>query len=45
VDHGTAYDIAGRGSADHRSLEMALKVAHEILCNREVSEKGWSLPT
>lgn len=27
VDHGTAFDIAGRGLADHRSLAYALKVA------------------
>jgi 4-hydroxythreonine-4-phosphate dehydrogenase len=29
VDHGTAFDIAGRGVADHRSLAYALKVATE----------------
>jgi len=29
VDHGTAFDIAGRGIADHRSLAYALKVAGE----------------
>jgi 4-hydroxythreonine-4-phosphate dehydrogenase len=31
VDHGTAFDLAGRGVADHRSLlaaiELALKLA------------------
>lgn len=27
VDHGTAFDIAGRGVADHRSLVEAIKVA------------------
>jgi len=45
VDHGTAYEIAGKGIADHRSLENALKVAYQILCNREVSKTKWSLPT
>lgn len=29
VDHGTAFDIAGRGIADHRSLAHALKIAGE----------------
>jgi 4-hydroxythreonine-4-phosphate dehydrogenase len=27
VDHGTAFDIAGRGVADSRSLEEAIKTA------------------
>jgi 4-hydroxythreonine-4-phosphate dehydrogenase len=30
VDHGTAFDIAGRGIADSRSLEEAIKVAAEL---------------
>ena len=29
VDHGTAFDIAGRGIADHRSLAHALRIAGE----------------
>jgi 4-hydroxythreonine-4-phosphate dehydrogenase len=29
VDHGTAFDVAGLGVADHRSLAYALKVASE----------------
>src|SRR6185436_7133241 len=27
VDHGTAFDIAGRGVADHRSMVEAIKLA------------------
>jgi 4-hydroxythreonine-4-phosphate dehydrogenase len=33
--HGTAYDIAGQGRADHRNLESALDVAIEI-CRRRL---------
>ena len=29
-DHGTAFDIAGRGTADPASLQAALSVAHEL---------------
>jgi len=31
VDHGTAFDIAGRGIADSRSLEAAIKVAVNLV--------------
>ncbi len=34
VDHGTAYDIAGRGLASHRSLEEAVRLAMIISRNR-----------
>ncbi len=34
VDHGTAFDIAGTGEADHRSMRAALDLA------RELSEAG-----
>jgi 4-hydroxythreonine-4-phosphate dehydrogenase len=27
VDHGTAFDIAGKGVANPRSLEEAIKIA------------------
>jgi 4-hydroxy-L-threonine phosphate dehydrogenase PdxA len=27
VDHGTAFDIAGTGKADHASLRSALRMA------------------
>jgi 4-hydroxythreonine-4-phosphate dehydrogenase len=30
VDHGTAFDIAGTGEADHRSLRAALDLAREL---------------
>ena len=29
-DHGTAYDIAGRGVADSRSLIAALRLARDM---------------
>ena len=34
VDHGTAYDIAGHGSADPSSLKAALRLAVKIAQNR-----------
>jgi 4-hydroxythreonine-4-phosphate dehydrogenase len=30
VDHGTAFDIAGKGMADHRSMVEALRLAREM---------------
>ncbi|MBI1864842.1 MAG: 4-hydroxythreonine-4-phosphate dehydrogenase PdxA, partial [Nitrospirae bacterium] len=30
VDHGTAYDIAGKGKADPRSLVAAIRTAAEL---------------
>ena len=30
-DHGTAFDIAGKGCADHRSMLAAIKLAAEML--------------
>ena len=30
VDHGTAFDIAGTGKADHESLKAALSLAEEL---------------
>jgi 4-hydroxythreonine-4-phosphate dehydrogenase len=41
-DHGTAFDIAGQGIADCRSLKTALRTAAQ-LCNAatiEYSRKG-----
>lgn len=35
VDHGTAYDIAGKGVADPSSLKAAIKMAAEIAINRK----------
>ena len=34
VDHGTAYDIAGRGLAESTSLESAINMAFAIIANR-----------
>lgn len=34
VDHGTAYDIAGRGMADPASLKAAIRMAAEMIKNR-----------
>jgi len=34
VDHGTAYDIAGKGIADHNSLKSAVLMAAEMVKNR-----------
>jgi 4-hydroxythreonine-4-phosphate dehydrogenase len=33
-DHGTAYDIAGRGIADATSLIAALRLARELAAAR-----------
>jgi 4-hydroxythreonine-4-phosphate dehydrogenase len=30
VDHGTAFDIAGTGQADHRSMRAAIEFAREL---------------
>jgi 4-hydroxythreonine-4-phosphate dehydrogenase len=30
VDHGTAFDIAGQGVADHRSLIAATRMARRL---------------
>ena len=35
VDHGTAYDIAGKGIASSSSLEASFAMAVEIIANRE----------
>ncbi len=34
VDHGTAYDIAGKGIADPSSLAAAITLANTIIYNR-----------
>jgi 4-hydroxythreonine-4-phosphate dehydrogenase len=34
VDHGTAYDIAGKGMADPESLKAAIRMAAEMAGNR-----------
>jgi 4-hydroxythreonine-4-phosphate dehydrogenase len=40
VDHGTAYDIAGKGVADPSSLEAAVRTAAEMAKHRERRELG-----
>jgi 4-phospho-D-threonate 3-dehydrogenase / 4-phospho-D-erythronate 3-dehydrogenase len=42
VDHGTAYDIAGRGEADHSSLVEAILLATRLARNRNAvsAERG-----
>ena len=37
VDHGTAYDIAGTGVADYKSLQSAINLATQIVRNRQQS--------
>jgi 4-hydroxythreonine-4-phosphate dehydrogenase len=39
VDHGTAYDIAGKGLASHRSLVEAVNLAAVISRNRSRNSK------
>ncbi len=39
-DHGTAFDIAGRGVADPTSLIEAIKLAAEIAANRARAAQG-----
>lgn len=39
VDHGTAYDIAGKGLASHRSLAEAIKLSAVISRNRSVHNR------
>lgn len=39
VDHGTAYDIAGKGIASHESLVEAVKLAATISTNRAQAPK------
>jgi 4-hydroxythreonine-4-phosphate dehydrogenase len=31
VDHGTAFDIAGKGVADESSMKAALRTAKELI--------------
>jgi 4-hydroxythreonine-4-phosphate dehydrogenase len=37
VDHGTALDIAGKGSADSSSMLEALHLAYRLAVNKKVS--------
>jgi 4-hydroxy-L-threonine phosphate dehydrogenase PdxA len=40
VDHGTAYDIAGKGLANSRSLEEAIRLAAEIVSKKRELGNG-----
>ncbi len=42
VDHGTAYDIAGKGCADPASLREAIKLAASMSAQRERTRKELS---
>ncbi len=37
-DHGTAYDLAGKGLADHRSMLEAIRLAGRLVMNRRRGE-------
>ena len=37
VDHGTAYDIAGKGIASDSSLDAAFALAAQIITNRKTN--------
>jgi 4-hydroxythreonine-4-phosphate dehydrogenase len=37
VDHGTAFDIAGQGKADHSSMVAAIKLAAELFNRKKLS--------
>jgi 4-hydroxythreonine-4-phosphate dehydrogenase len=39
VDHGTAFDIAGTGRADHSSMRTAIELAHELASSENVAEE------
>ncbi|MEW6087313.1 MAG: 4-hydroxythreonine-4-phosphate dehydrogenase PdxA [bacterium] len=43
VDHGTAFDIAGKGVADTGSMEEAIKLATEIVKSIEHGEREFPL--
>jgi len=36
VDHGTAFDIAGTGKADHRSMRVAIEQAAKMVGNGQI---------
>jgi 4-hydroxythreonine-4-phosphate dehydrogenase len=40
VDHGTAYDIAGKGIASDSSLKAAFLMAAQIINNRKNIQSG-----
>jgi len=42
-DHGTAFDIAGKGSADHNSFSAAYRLAVTLANNRIRTSKHTTL--
>ena len=44
VDHGTAFDIAGRGTAEHSSMAVAIKLAAELFERRREHETTGAKP-
>jgi 4-hydroxythreonine-4-phosphate dehydrogenase len=40
VDHGTAFDIAGKGVADHTSLVEAVRLAARLVISERLTVKG-----
>lgn len=43
-DHGTAYDIAGKGVADPRSMRQAIYMAIDALRNRAIHDEAFANP-
>lgn len=43
-DHGTAYDIAGRGEADSQSMRQAIYMAIDALRRRQTHEEAFANP-
>jgi 4-phospho-D-threonate 3-dehydrogenase / 4-phospho-D-erythronate 3-dehydrogenase len=39
VDHGTAFDIAGTGKADHASMRAAIDLARKLAAAEERAEE------
>ena len=39
VDHGTAFDIAGTGKADHSSMRTAIELARELALSENVAKE------
>jgi 4-hydroxythreonine-4-phosphate dehydrogenase len=39
VDHGTAFDIAGSGKADHSSMREAVDMARELALSENKAEE------
>ena len=45
VDHGTAFDIAGKNEADPRSMKQAMRMAARMAASRRLHPAGPSDPT